>query len=493
MPTLRHAIALAITVSLAVTARAQRLDAVSSRFALGQRLRAMERELARNPDEAAIRRVRAPLESAVGSFFRGDYGAVGESLVRARFLLEAGREPTPRERSAASLCLVPSRRLLSSTDAQPFEVQPLEVLRLDLDAIALFAVDDAPGLRATLELVPRAEDGEPIPLGTPIPLERLPASRSLTLPRLPVGEYGLRARVGDGEWAWTTEPVPLSVVADVDARIERLEEALRTSRQTDAPADPSTAATLDHVLRLLRRMRAGGDETHHPGGLLMAQAEAMAEALAAGRPAFGPAMHGDLRVRLDTEAGQVVGRLAVPEGLDPEKPTALVIGLHGAGGTENMMFDVHGDGLGPRMALDRGWLFLAPRTATRPGALVAAIDELARHYPIDPRQVFAFGHSMGAGATATLFQSAPDRFAAIAMVAGGGAIRDRAALANAPLLVVVGEADFLRQGVLSFVRAVQRSAPNRLRLIDMADVEHFAVVQLAMPDVFAHFDAAVPR
>jgi len=489
MPCHATAVLAAATALFALTpaTSAQRLGSTGLRFELGQRLRPMERALDLDRSPTQILRVLAPLEGAVQDYFRGDVPAVARALVRARWLVESGREPTPRELALGSLCWLPSARLLEAGTRE-----------LDVSAVALYPVesrdqdperasDDVLDLgAATFSLTPRG-GGEAIELGPPhaLALDNLPVTWTVPLPELSDGDYDLCVQFEDHP---ASQPVTIALARDLEQRLGALDTAASATPRGERS---STAETLLHTLRLLGRLRTDdGDETNHPGHRLLVQAEAMAAAEAGGTAWFGPETSGDLRVRLATPNGLVVARLMVPEGLDADSPTPLVIALHGAGGSENLFFDGYGDGLGPRLARDRGWLFLAPRTNTRPQALAAVIDELARYYPVDTTRVFLVGHSMGAMATASAFQFAPERYRAIALLGGGGAVRDRDAFGEVPVLVAVGDKDFLRSSAVSFSRTLDRLGAKNVRLLEYPDVEHMAVVQLALRDVFEHFARA---
>jgi predicted esterase len=122
---------------------------------------------------------------------------------------------------------------------------------------------------------------------------------------------------------------------------------------------------------------------------------------------------------------------------EPARLFPLVIALHGAGGDENMFFDAYGSGRIKRLADERGFVVVAPRTeaiATVPGALEALLDSIRADYPIDPERIYVLGHSMGGFVAGSLADRLPERIAAAACLAGGprGALKAPAA----PMLVI---------------------------------------------------------
>src|SRR5262249_14666700 len=127
------------------------------------------------------------------------------------------------------------------------------------------------------------------------------------------------------------------------------------------------------------------------------------------------------------------------------KPLPLVIALHGAGSSENLFFDGYGRGGIVRLCAERGWLLLAPRTEGLAFNFPAAalVDEVNRLYPVDRKQVFVVGHSMGAMQAVRAAQDVPNLFAGVAALGGGGAVKMSPALKAVPFFIGVGTRDFL--------------------------------------------------
>ncbi|MBX3355168.1 MAG: dienelactone hydrolase family protein [Phycisphaeraceae bacterium] len=132
-----------------------------------------------------------------------------------------------------------------------------------------------------------------------------------------------------------------------------------------------------------------------------------------------------MRVFAPSPDGAVCGQ-ARPEG--PIAPRPLVIALHGAGGDENMFMEAYGAGLLRNLAEEHGFVAVSPLTtvfATSPLHFDALVREMERCHGIDPARVMILGHSMGAGATASIVSQRAESIAAAAMMAGGASISAR--------------------------------------------------------------------
>jgi polyhydroxybutyrate depolymerase len=75
------------------------------------------------------------------------------------------------------------------------------------------------------------------------------------------------------------------------------------------------------------------------------------------------------------------------------------------------------------------------------GFLNAVLDDVTRRFPIDPRRVYATGFSNGAGMVFRLAAASPERFAAVAPVAGLCAFDPPRLAAPMPTLYIIGTQD----------------------------------------------------
>jgi pimeloyl-ACP methyl ester carboxylesterase len=102
------------------------------------------------------------------------------------------------------------------------------------------------------------------------------------------------------------------------------------------------------------------------------------------------------------------------------------------------------------------------------------------------------GHSMGAAAAVAAATARPGRYAAVAALGGGGSPRAAEGLERLPFLVAAGGRDFGRPGALALHRRLE-GLGLETRFRDYPAVEHLAIVQLALPEVFGFFDEAGGR
>lgn len=115
-------------------------------------------------------------------------------------------------------------------------------------------------------------------------------------------------------------------------------------------------------------------------------------------------------------------------GSDPAERWPLILFLHGMGerGDDLQMVKKHGI---PRLVEEDPqfpFVVISPQCPTDSvwtaelGALEALLDYALQEYAIDPDRVYLTGLSMGGYGTWHLATEAPDRFAAVAPVCGGG-------------------------------------------------------------------------
>lgn len=377
------------------------------------------------------------------------------------------------------------------------------------------------------------------------PLEALPFEVAIPLGELPEGDHVLdvrfqtgdnrRIQTGDEGRAQTGEErraaleldLLISLAANADRRIEAVASAIET---LPASAGGTPAETVRGHVDLLRALRVEPSlEAQYPGARLLGEAEEAVRLLEAGEAFLGPSRPGEFWVRLRspdrgateeapfpaapasspaTSTGPVSSPgiapassprlgLTVPARiLVPRFPSGakvpLAIALHGMGGSENLFFECHGAGKIRRLCEERGWLLVAPRSSLLGGfPVVEILGEVSRLYPVDPERVVLVGHSMGAQQVLTSASVDPQRFAAAAALGGGWQPRSETALLDLPLFIGVGSDDFARGGVERLHLRLQGAGAKRTTFRLYPDVEHLAIVQLALDDVFAFFDAAV--
>jgi pimeloyl-ACP methyl ester carboxylesterase len=454
------------------------------RYELGRRVRAMEAHWDRQPDAAARRAASRSLAQAVRRYFGLRLDLAAKEITAADNAL-TGTEPDAALRWAQALAVRVRDRLIDAT-----------ATRLEA-AVAPFhdAPEPAPaGARLRLVLT---EPGGRVVATAEAPLGTLPASVTLPLADLPEGDLPLVATILAGDRELVRVPIMVSVASRLAGRLDAAAKALDAPRPEGAPAvDPTAEATARGLLSQLRGLAGGAPtETDVPAARRLAALEAIVAARAQGAPAIGPNAAGDQWLALGLPDGRSVPvRVAVPEGLAADAPRPLVLALHGAGGSENLFFDGYGAGAVVREAGRRGWIVAAPRSAGFGAAPTAAIvDELARLYPVDRDRVFLVGHSMGAMQATAAAGAGPSRYAGVAALGGGGTVRKSDELAALPHFVGIGSADFARRGALRLRDDLAAAGVRSITFREYPDIEHLAIVQVALGDVFAFFDAIAGR
>jgi pimeloyl-ACP methyl ester carboxylesterase len=199
-------------------------------------------------------------------------------------------------------------------------------------------------------------------------------------------------------------PPTLSAVSAPARRLNDLEVGLGRIK-----ANTIQRATLASHPTILKSLFAKETpETNNPAARLLA--EAALKVVANGGGYFGKARPGEFWITLADEHGLLPVRIKAPEAAAKGKPLSLVIALHGAGGSENMFFDAYGNGKIVDLCRKRGWLLVAPRLSLFGLSMPvdSIVSEIERIYPVDKRQIFVAGHSMGAAQAINIMQRSGD-------------------------------------------------------------------------------------
>ncbi len=482
---------LAATLATAFAVGTASLAAQVDRYELGLRLRAFERELAIVTDAARRAPAFRQLERGVAAFFRLDTTGVAHAVNAARWALR-GRNPTATEAFVDRLQLHLDARLVDAAGPAAMTLSAIPAPHGDdddddddNDDVDAGTAPPPTDLRLAIAFDGRSE---PTFQG---PIAGLPQALALPLGELAAGDHVLHWHVRQGDTELLHREQALAIAADLEPRLQRL----AATPAAEPPLPPLEGATLAQLVRTLRGMTKGrAEETLLPGERLLREAEAVAAQSPDARY-YQRNRIGQFWLRVPTAAGAVTVRVCVPAAVATaaDASVPIVVALHGAGGSENLFCDGYGDGAIVRQCEQRGWLLAAPRTAGMAGVdvplLVAA---LAERYPIDRKRVFAVGHSMGAMQLVDGAARDPAAFAAVAALSGGGNVRQSDALPRLPFFVAAGSRDFGRDMCQALTRQLQaRGVPVTYR--EYPDVEHLAVVQIALPDVFAFFDRQLER
>ena len=449
----------------------------SERFELGRRLRAVEAAWDANADAAARKRAGLLLKSAVGKFFGAQPGEAGRSLDQARFLLDGG-DLTPARLWAESLYLKPASRFTDTAEPTlSFTLQSFYAVPAPLPAGAQ--------LRVWLA-IPRKS--VPSWVGE---IKEVPLTQQLVVRGGAAGDYALLYEITLNGKVLASGSQTVSLAGRLALRLAQLR--LNANALSVAATDAATARYLLEMLEKLSHLETL--ETNFPAAKLLQEAENIVAAAQKGQSVLGRKREGEfwLSLQLDEKDALPV-RLAAPQTAETGQPLPLVIALHGAGGSENLFFDGYGRGAAVRLAQQRGWLIVSPRNFGFDAARLALlIDSVAELYPVDRKRVFLIGHSLGAMQAVALASNMADKLAGVAALGGGGRPRGYEDLQPLPFFIGVGDADFALGSATVLKKALEQIGVRRVVYHEYADVEHLAIVQVALPDVFAFFDEIAAR
>ena len=206
---------------------------------------------------------------------------------------------------------------------------------------------------------------------------------------------------------------------------------------------------------------------------------------------------GDMRLAYSaSDDGELVPfRIYIPEDRDLSKTYPLVIALHGAGGDENSFMDRY-DGLFKANARERGYYVVAVNG--RGGAYrgrseqdtLDVLDIVQHVFPVEKDRTYLTGHSMGGGGTIRIGFDHPERFAALAAIAGFGNADQLAKAKDMPLLLTQGDQDQLVPvtSARAFYQRARELGMPEVKYVEMAGVDHYVVGPRSMELVFDWFD-----
>lgn len=438
-----------------------------ARYELGRRLKAFEDGWDKVTDPAARKRAVAEMEKVHTQFLSFRLAEAARTLDRATHALMSDQPMTPAEGWAAALIAVPEKRLIGAgTKEVGITVRPL--YKPDGGRPAALAVRLGFADADPVEVKP---DDLPATATVPLPAGRGSADLTLTV-TVEGGGVTRKSAVG----------------VSVDHPTADLRPVRFGSVKWPAPASLEEA-TAKELAALFARLHAGEvPETDLPAGRLAAEFEE----LIGGEPYFTADRAGDRRVWVPLGGKRTAPvRVFVPKGLDPKKPVPVVVGLHGAGGSENLFFEGYGRGLAVEECEKRGWVFVGTRSGFDFGGgppVVEILDQLSKRYPLDPKRTFLVGHSMGAGQAVALAGKQPGRFAGVAALGGGGRISDVKPFAGLPLFVAAGEKDFGLLMARGLNKGLTAGGAKAVTYKEYPGVEHLLIVREALPDVFTLFD-----
>ena len=209
---------------------------------------------------------------------------------------------------------------------------------------------------------------------------------------------------------------------------------------------------------------------------------------------------GDFRLAYHSSVDQVLVpfRMTVPETFESGSQYPLVIGLHGAGGTENYLMDGFGR-LFPDNANRRGYIAVAVNgrgpyhgyTGKGETDVIDVMNLVQRAWPVNVANTFLTGHSMGGAGTVLVGFGNSERFAALAPIAGWHAKQHLEKAPQMPLLICAGEKDALVkvEAMRKFHQMTQELEMPDVEYVEVQGAAHVGVVNDVLERVFDWFDA----
>ena len=183
-----------------------------------------------------------------------------------------------------------------------------------------------------------------------------------------------------------------------------------------------------------------------------------------------------------------IGGVEVPHWtVAPErKPGAaappLVLAFHGAGGEESQWLEAYGSGALAKLARERGFLLVVPRTyplVGNPRRIAALLEDIAQDHLFDPSRVLVLGHSMGAAAAAEFANHSPGLLVGVALIAGGANLRARAE--TPPVLFALGALDrIVPPGPCRAAAQLAREAGASVEVLEFEHHGHTTLVPYAL-------------
>ncbi len=193
-------------------------------------------------------------------------------------------------------------------------------------------------------------------------------------------------------------------------------------------------------------------------------------------------LNGETRV-FETDRRSLPYLLHLPDGDPPADGWPVVVALHGAGGDERMFFGGYGAGSIRPLASERGLAVIAPGNAASVDEVLELLEAVVHQARIDLSRVALLGHSMGAGIAGRAGESAPERFRAVACIAGScGSTRPE--VAPPPVWIGAGALDPIsRAPVLEAQARAMNELGRDVTFVLLEDEGHTLIVGEVLPRV----------
>ncbi len=459
---------LAVLLLLAAPAGAQ-----PEQYEFTRRLKAFEAGWEKSDNPAARERALTLLPKVADHLITPRYEEAGRILDLAAYSLSSDVPPSAGKQWVWSLIAIPETRVVDGSAKEiAVTIRPFYPVKGDMPK----------GLELQLWFTNKDV--------MKVKPEKFPLTVKVPLP--PLGELpGLDRKLyflADGAKELHPAAIGISQIADLRKRLDALDKQLDAKK-------PNTIEVATARRRLVMVSQAAGTvdaktpsvATDFPYADMLANAETMLD----GKPFFTATKRGQFWMSVPIGQKKAVDcRVYIPKGLDKTKPVPVVFALHGIAGDENTFFENYGVGEMVNECQKRGWVLVCPRLSLKDvegPPLATLLEELAERYPLDPKRVFVLGYSTGT--TPALVQAPEGKFAAVALLSGGGKLAKPAPFATLPLFIGAGENDgFILTGVRELKKSLADSGAKATTYKEYPGTEQFTIVREALPDVFAFFD-----
>lgn len=173
----------------------------------------------------------------------------------------------------------------------------------------------------------------------------------------------------------------------------------------------------------------------------------------------------------------------MPESYDGSRVFPVILFLHGAGERGQDGITPTQAGIGPAIfnrphGVPALVIFPQARRTWSAGsddsnAALAALDDVMKHFSVDPHRVIVTGLSMGGHGSWDLAAAHPERFSAVVPICGGGKTADAPKLKKLPIWSFCGDADREQTvvGMRAMVEALQHEGASP-RITEYRGVGH---------------------
>lgn len=302
-----------------------------------------------------------------------------------------------------------------------------------------------------------------------------------------------------GSLVLSREAAPPKVLFPPSLRTRPDTTGLR-QRLAKAKAAPEDAFVVDSLLRQAEAIDNGSDTQDLRRGLVDQAGKAMAALEAGAPPLRGLRGHLRLSYRSPVDQTEQWYEVYVPRSLAADKPAPVVAALHGSNEDETVYLERYSI---EDQAEKYGWIIAVPYGRGQSGYQTSGLQDVldvvravGRQWSTDTTRLYVTGHSMGGRGTVNMAALSPAVFAAAAPVAGYAGASEIPALAQTPMLWVVGEkdADWATGAVREMTNAAKAAnAPHTAMVVPGFDHGGFlgsawpTVVETSLPAVFEFF------